>query len=152
MDSIFPGTFNNPDPPTFTPDGINPNPMTFSGDDSFLLGNIDSPPGDLPWSNLDDLELDNNLIVNWLALELENPPIEGMENPQTKAPMIVADSMVTGVVWPGELSSSKQHEFAVTVDQVLPLPNLASSSGNVVQTHLLIYIYIYICMYVDYVI
>ena len=124
MDLIFPGTFNNPDPPAFTPDGINPNPMTFSGDDFFLLGNIDSSLGDLPWSNLDDLELDNNLIANWLASELENP--------QTKALMIVADSMVTGVVWPGESSSSKQHEFAVAIDQVLPLPNLASSSSNVV--------------------
>ncbi|GMY20049.1 hypothetical protein FCV25MIE_15288 [Fagus crenata] len=136
MDSIFPGTFNNPDPPTFTPDDINLNPMTFSRDNSFLLGNIDSPSGDLPWSNWDDLELDNNLITNWLASVLENPP--------TEAPMIAADSMVTGVVWLGESSSSKQHEFAVAVDQVLPLPDLASSSGNVVQTHLLIYIYI--CM------
>ena len=131
MDSIFPITFNNPDPPTFAPEGINPNPMTFSGNDS-LLGNIDSPPGDLPWSNSDDLELDNNLIENWLASELDNPPIEDMENPQTEAPMIVADSMVIGVVWPGELSSSKQHKFAVAVDQVLPLLDLASSSGNVV--------------------
>ncbi|GMY13136.1 hypothetical protein FCV25MIE_08375 [Fagus crenata] len=84
MDSIFPVTFNNPDPPTFAPEGINPNPMTFSGNDS-LLGNIDSPPGDLPWSNSDDLELDNNLIANWLASELDNPPIEDMENPQTGA-------------------------------------------------------------------
>ena len=101
MDSIFLGTFNNLDPPTFAPDGINPDPMTFSGDDSFLHGNINSPPGGLPWSNLDDLELDNNLIANWLASELENP--------QTKALMIAADSMITGVVWPGESSSSKQH-------------------------------------------
>jgi hypothetical protein len=138
MDSIFPGTFNNLDPPTFAPDGINPDPMTFSGDDSFWLGNIDLPPGDLP----DDLEPDNlivddfeldNLMANWLASDLENPP--------TEAPMITADSVVTGVVWPGESSSSKQDEFAVAVDQVLPLPDLASSSGNVVQTHLLIYTY-----------
>ena len=104
MDLIFLGTFNNLDPPTFAPDSINPDPMTFSGDDSFLLGNIDSPPGDLPWSNLDDLELDNDLIANWLASKQENPPTEDMENPQTEAPMIAADSMVTGVVWLGESS------------------------------------------------
>uniref|UniRef100_A0A2N9G882 Uncharacterized protein n=1 Tax=Fagus sylvatica TaxID=28930 RepID=A0A2N9G882_FAGSY len=128
MDSIFPITFNNPDPPTFAPEGINPNPMTFLGNDS-LLGNTNSPPGDLTWSNSDHLELDNNLIANWLASELDNPPIEDMENPQTEAPMIAADSMVTGVVWPGESSSSKQHKFAVAVDQVLPLLDLTSSSS-----------------------
>ena len=103
------------------------------------------PPSDLP----DDLEPDNlivddfepeNLMANWLASD--------MENPQTEVSMITVDSMVTGVVWPGESSSSKQDEFAVAVDQVLPLPNLACSSGNVVPTHLLIYIY----MHVDYVI
>ncbi|GMY13137.1 hypothetical protein FCV25MIE_08376 [Fagus crenata] len=70
MDSIFPGTFNNLDPSTFASEGINSDPMTFLEDDSFLLGNIDSPSSDLPWSNLDDLELDNNLIANWLASEL----------------------------------------------------------------------------------
>ncbi len=55
--------------------------------------------------------------------------------------MIAANSVVTGVVWLRELSLSKQDEFAIAVNQVLPLPDLASSSGNVVQTRLLIYIY-----------
>uniref|UniRef100_A0A2N9G8Y8 Uncharacterized protein n=1 Tax=Fagus sylvatica TaxID=28930 RepID=A0A2N9G8Y8_FAGSY len=99
MDSIFPGTFNNLDPSTFAPEGINSDPMTFLEDDTFL------------------------------RLQLENPPTKDMENPQIEARMIAADSMVTSVVWPGESSSSKQHEFAVVVDQVLALPDLASSSG-----------------------
>ncbi|GMY16215.1 hypothetical protein FCV25MIE_11454 [Fagus crenata] len=127
MDSIFPGTFNNLDPLTFAPDDINLDPMTFLGDDSFWHGNIDLPLGDLS----DDLEPDNlivddfeldNLLANWLASDLENPP--------TEAPMIAADSVVTGVVWPRESSSPKQEKFAVVVDQVLPLPDLASSSDD----------------------
>jgi hypothetical protein len=157
MDSIFPGAFNNPDPPTFTPDGINPDPMTISGDDS-LLGNINSPLADLSWSNLDD-----NLFAMIAAMEnpptvevpmiaaMENPPtveapmMAAMENPPTvEVPMIAANSVVTGVVWPRDIA---QDEFSIAVDQVLPPPDLASSSGNVVQTHLLIYIYIY--MHVD---
>uniref|UniRef100_A0A2N9H886 Uncharacterized protein n=1 Tax=Fagus sylvatica TaxID=28930 RepID=A0A2N9H886_FAGSY len=114
MDSIFPSTFNNPDPSTFALDVINLDPMTFSRDDSFWHGNIDLPPSDLP----NDLELDNlivddfeldNLMANWLASDLENPP--------TKARMIAADSVVTGVVWTGESSSSKQDKFAVAVNQ-----------------------------------
>ena len=173
MDSIFPGAFNNPDPPTFTPDSINPDPMTTSGDDS-LLGNINSPLADLSWSNLDD-----NLFAMIAAMEnpptvevpmiaaMENPPtvevlmIAAMENPPTveapmmaamenpptvELPMIAANSVVTGVVWPRDIA---QDEFSIAVDQVLPPPDLASISGNVVQTHLLIYIYIYLFMHVD---
>ena len=131
-------------------------PMTFSGDDS-LLGNIDSPLPDLPCLS----DLDDNLFASWLASDLENPQTEAlmiaamenpptvealmiaamenpltveapmmaaMENPPTvEAPMIAANSVVTGV-------DIVQDEFSVAVDQVLPPPDLASSSGNVVQT------------------
>ena len=135
--------------------------MTFSGDDS-LLGNIDSPLPDLPCLS----DLDDNLFASWLASDLENPQTEAlmiaamenpptveapmmaaMENPPTvELPMITANSVVTGVVWPRDVA---QDEFSIAVDQVLPPPDLASISGNVVQTHLLIYIYIYIFMHVD---
>jgi hypothetical protein len=112
-----------------------------------LLDNIDSPLPDLPcWSDLDD-----NLFASWLTSDLENPQTEAlmiaamenpptveapmmaaMENPPTvEAPMIAANSVVPGVVWPGDIV---QEELSVAVDQVLPPPDVASSSGNVVQT------------------
>uniref|UniRef100_A0A2N9GNF0 Uncharacterized protein n=1 Tax=Fagus sylvatica TaxID=28930 RepID=A0A2N9GNF0_FAGSY len=44
--------------------------------------------------------------------------------------MITADSVVTGVVWPGESSSSKQDKFAVAVNQGVGHGFSMSQSGE----------------------
>ncbi|GMY16757.1 hypothetical protein FCV25MIE_11996 [Fagus crenata] len=126
-----------------------------------LLGNMDSPLPDLPrWSDLDDnlfaswlgSDLENPQTEALMIAAMENPPtvealmiaamdnpptveapmMAAMENPPTvEAPMIAANSVVPGVVWPEDIV---QDELSVAVDQVLPPPDVASSSGNVVQT------------------